>query len=192
MLLLVVGLLTNHEQKMAAKTTSATVIAGKYTYIFTNRPNTSHIDIVRFIAGSEEQGRKQGKISVGSNEVFAKEGPIGALTYWTGDVKAPHIRHIVLYYFGTKDGTTEIYEIKLDNASEEGTDPIKSWRSEGSDITFRASIDREVDSTSLLAATSRENRPTVVFTTKGKPNTIWYAFYDEKAVWRTSQLPIPV
>ena len=97
----------------------------------------------------------------------------------------------MLYYFGPKGESTEIYEIKLDNASEDNTNPITGWRSAGSDITFRTAIDREVDSSSLLAATTMENRPTVVFTVKEKPDVIRYTYYDEKAQWRSSQLPLP-
>ncbi|XP_014550619.1 hypothetical protein COCVIDRAFT_31703 [Bipolaris victoriae FI3] len=186
---------------MSARTYSATVIASPYTYIFVNRPDTDHTDVIQFKTGDESSGKKQGKLTAGGNVVVAKEGPIAALQYYSGDNTKVH--HVVLYFFG--DGTgqystkpnevnaakklTEVNEAKLDNASEPGTNPLTGWRVAGTDITLQRTLGRQVDSSSVLAATARGTQLNVVFTEKDKPDDVRYQWYDGKQ-WNQSIFPL--
>jgi hypothetical protein len=170
-----------------AKITSSTVTAGEYTYIFVNRPNTSHIDVTRFKAAQKKEKPEQGKVAAGEKQIDAKEGPIAALPYSTGG-QGP--THIALYFIAPNGG---ISEIKLDNASEANTNPTSNWRDGGEDLKFEREVAAAgfADSSSLLAATSRYNKPSVVFTNPKKPNDVNYSWYDDDDMWQTYVLPQP-
>lgn len=167
-----------------AKTTSAIVNAGEFAYIFLNRPDTKHINVVRFVPNDPKAKPIQGKISANQAEIVAKEGPFAAVPYSSGTSAT----HIALYFFNATGG---ISEIKLDNAHSKDTNPKTGWRSKDEDITFQRQVKAasRVDGNSFLAGSSRNNRPSVLFTMAGDTD-VNFACYDGDQ-WVTTVLPAP-
>jgi hypothetical protein len=169
-----------------AKTTSAIVNAGRFAYVFVNRPNTKSIDVVRFVPNDPTASPVQGKISANQTEIIAKEGPFAAIPYSSGTPAT----HIALYFFNAKGG---ISEAKLDNADSQDTNPKTGWRSKDKDITFERQVPAagRVDGNSFLAGSARNDRPSVVFTVAGNADDVNIAYYDDKGFWQSSVLPVP-
>jgi hypothetical protein len=155
---------------MAPKTTSSTLVVGDYKYIFLNRPDTQHIDYIRF--KSPDRDVQTGKIGTSDGQITASEGPIDTLVY------GQSIR--VYYIANTSNGNNVVREIKLDKADSDDTDPTKAWTSSGGDLKFEAGVLanwRLVDASSFLAVTSRNAQPALIFKPHGE-DKIQYIYYD--------------
>lgn len=170
---------------MPPKTTSSTLVVGEYTYIFINRPDTQHIDYIRFKKAADAQ---TGKIGVGSNPIIAAEGPIDSLTFPNNSIRVYYIEMI-------KENQHLVREIKLDNANDRKTDPQTqfTWRTDKTkDLIFEEKVSlniRLVDATSFLAVTMRNGQPAVTYKVNNQ-DLLQYNYYDGK-MYQTTTLDIP-
>ena len=168
---------------MSKKTTSSTIPVGDWTYVFLNRPETSHIDYIRFKTPDKAE---TGIIGMDGQAIGSKEGPIDTLVFGGGT-------NIRLFYIADDD---TVSEAKLPNANLDDTDPKKAWATTGDDLTFESSISdatRTVDSTTFLAASVNGGKPVVVYKpkpSKKTPDFIQYCAWTGSK-WTTERLDFP-
>lgn len=171
---------------MAPKTTSSTIVVGSYTYIFLNRPDTQHIDYIRF--KSPDDDIQTGKIGASSRQIFINEGPINTLKFPNGSIR--------LYYIGiTGNNDNVVREIKLDNADSDDTDPKSGWvwsEVSDKDVLFENKVsinNRLVDTSSFLAVTMKNGQPALSYKANNQA-IIQHAFYNgTKFLTTTLDLP---
>jgi hypothetical protein len=174
---------------MSRKTTSSTIPLGPWTYIFLNRPETKHIDYIRFKIPTQAE---TGIIGVKGTAVPSIEGPIDTTTF--GGQK-----HIRLFYISDDN---IVSEAKLPDADRDDTDPKNAWilpADDVSDLKFEKDIQegtRTVDENVFLSASiNSEGYPVVTFKAKaGKKQPtqgfIQYCAWDGNK-WKTEKLDIP-
>jgi hypothetical protein len=171
---------------MAPKTTSSTLVVGDYKYIFLNRPDTQHIDFIRF--KSPDGDVQTGKVGTSERQIFTNEGPIDTLVF-------PN-RSLRLYYIGiTGNNDNVVREIKLDNADSDDTDPTKAWTwsdTSDKDLIFETKVPRNtrlVDTSSFLAVTMRNGQPALSYKSNNQ-DMIQYVYYNgTKFLSTTLELP---
>jgi hypothetical protein len=171
---------------MAPKTTSSTLVIGDYKYIFLNRPDTQHIDYIRF--KTPDDNVQPGKIGTSDRQIFTNEGPIDTLVF-------PN-RSIRLYYIGiTANNDNVVREIKLDNADSDDTDPKKAWTwsdNSDKDLLFETKVpinNRLVDTSSFLAVTMRNGQPALSFKANNQDMIQYVYFNGTKFQSTTLDLP---
>jgi len=169
---------------MPPKTTSSTLVVGDYKYIFLNRPDTQHIDYIRF-KSPDDDSVQTGKVGTSDRKIFTNEGPIDTLVYADGSVR--------LYYIGINaDNQNVVREVKLNNANSDQTDPQTAWTWTDKDLLFENKVltnTRLVDTSSFLAVTSRNGQPALSYKTNNQDKIQYVYFNGTKFLNTTLDLP---
>ncbi|KAM0710294.1 hypothetical protein Q7P35_002656 [Cladosporium inversicolor] len=172
---------------MTQRAASCTVCVGFFVYTFINRPNTDHIDYVRFFESDPATGDRKnkavsGKIGTKDRPISAQSGPLSCTKFWNEGDGSTDIR---LYF--VSNGV--IREAKLADIAPD-SDLKNGWvvpegRSDDklSIMTGLGFGARGVDQTSYLSTgrTVRDKEsgepaaPYVVFQASGEPEVINYA-----------------
>jgi len=192
---------------MTQRAASCTVCVGFFVYTFINRPNTNHIDYVRFFESDPATGDRKNKAvsgKIGTTErnekkpISAQSGPLSCTKFFNDQDSSTDIR---LYF--VSNGF--IREAKLTDVNRD-SDLNGGWVVPEGESDDKLSImnqgfnDRAVDQTSYLSsgktAPAKESEeppaPYVVFQASGEPEVIKYAKASgtgDDTRWTNGRLP---
>lgn len=184
---------------MAQRAASCTVNVGSYVYTFINRPNTDHIDYVRFHETKPSTEAESGKIGTrGEKPISVQSGPLSCTTFFNRD----NTTDIRIYYLSNgmiKDA--KLLDVsKFTNLKSEWIVP--DAKTDKISVSVLDRNTRAVDQTSYMASgrtagndsEPREPQlPYVVYQSAGQPDVIKYAWASgtgEQTHWDTSTLPV--
>jgi hypothetical protein len=191
---------------------SCTVCVGSFVYTFINRPNTDHIDYVRFFAPDPATGQHSNKAvsgKIGTKDdrgqkkpLSVQSGPLSCTKLSKGEGTSKETTDIRLYF--VSNGS--IREAKLPHVRQD-SDLTSEWVVPEGQSDDKLSImnqgfnNRAVDQTSYLSSgktspakeTEEPPAPYVVFQASGEPEVINYAKASgtgDDTRWTNGRLPV--
>lgn len=190
---------------MTQRAASCTVDVDCYVYTFINRPNTSHIDFVRFFdQDPQTTGPNKavtGKVGTKDKAIIAEPGPLSCTKFITEDkTKGTRSTDIRLYYVqGMEIKEAKFVNVKPDSDLKTGW--VNIDESTDDRLSFMLMPDRAVDQTSYLTTgrtvppkgTSDPPAPYVIYQASGKPEVIKFARASGAADdlrWNSGTLPV--
>lgn len=185
---------------MTQRAASCTVNVGSYVYTFINRPNTDHIDYVRFHESRPSTEAQAGKVGTrGEIPISVQSGPLSCTKFFNSEDSSADIR---LYYVSNN----MIKDAKLIDVGPD-TDLKSAWiipeaKTDKLSVSVLDRNSRMVDQTSYMASGRTAEKqteprepsaPYVVYQSAGQPDVIKYAWASgtgNKTHWDTSTLSV--